>query len=113
MASRILFFQALIVYGFSALEISQPKTIKEYFPMEIMCCFLHDILKMKFEDLNLMCFCAKPNKYYNTYVKFDQLSSIVAGLLKTYSLVYYSSLPVNPIFIQPNYFLILRNSTFF
>ena len=42
-----------------------------------MCCFLlHDILKMKFEDLNLMCCCAKPNKYYQYLckigsVKFD------------------------------------------
>ena len=69
------------------IEISQPKTIcslkkpkiicskrnkttKEYFPMQIMCCFLlHDILKMKFEGLNLMCCCAKPNKYYQYVCK--------------------------------------------
>ena len=43
-----------------------------------MCCFLlHDILKMKFEGLNLMCCCAKPNKYYQFIckigsVKFDR-----------------------------------------
>ena len=63
-------------------EITQPKTIsslrkrkkifsnrkkiiKEYFLMQIMCCFLlHNILKMRFEGLNLMCCCAKLNKYY-------------------------------------------------
>ena len=54
------------------------KTIKEYFPRQIMCCFLfHDILKTKFEDLNLMRCCAKPNKYYQYIckigsVKFDR-----------------------------------------
>ena len=43
-----------------------------------MCCFhFHDILKMKFEGLNLMCCCAKPNKYYQYVckigsVKFDR-----------------------------------------
>ena len=43
-----------------------------------MCCFLlHDILKMKFEDLNVMRCCAKPNKYYQYIckigsVKFDR-----------------------------------------
>ena len=43
-----------------------------------MCCFLlRDILKIKFEGLNLMCCCAKPNKYYQYIceigsVKFDR-----------------------------------------
>ena len=42
-----------------------------------MCCVLLHILKMKFEDLNLMRCCAKPNKYYQYIckigsVKFDR-----------------------------------------
>ena len=38
-----------------------------------MCCFLlHDILKMKFEDLNLMRCCAKPNICKIGSVKFDR-----------------------------------------
>ena len=51
--------------------------MKEHFPRQSMCCFLlHDILKMKFEGLNLMCCYAKPNKYYQYTgkigsVKFD------------------------------------------
>ena len=54
------------------------KTIKEYFPRQIMCCFLlRDILEIKFEGLNLMCCCAKPNKCYQYIckigsVKFDR-----------------------------------------
>ena len=50
-----------------------------------MCCFLlHDILKMKFEDLNLMRCCAKPNKYYQYIckigsVKFDRGGAALVG----------------------------------
>ena len=42
-----------------------------------MCCFLlHDILKIKFEGLNLMRCCAKSNKYYQYICKIGSVNLI-------------------------------------
>ena len=49
--------------------------------MQIMCCFLlHDILKMKFEDLNLMRCFAKSNKYYQYICKIVKYICKLAAL---------------------------------
>ena len=47
---------------------------------------LHDISKINFEDLNLICCCAKSNKYYQYMYKIDHLNLIVTGLLNSQAL---------------------------